>query len=141
MADDTQQRIGELEAQVQSLKAVRAKLERALEATDTYTWEWDLDSDTVERHPSFEQLFGIDAAELEPVFENFVARVHTNYREDVEEAFETAVDEGSSYHVRYPLTVDGEETWLEGQGDVVLEDGEPVRIVGTTRRIPEPEDA
>jgi len=141
MSTDTKDRIEELEAEVESLRAVRNKLIRALEATKTYAWEWDLESDTVDRYPRFETLFGVEAAELEPIFENFIARVHTDYRDDVVDAFETAIEEGSSYHVCYPLTIADEEIWLEGQGEVELEDGEPVRIVGTTRQIPEPEDA
>ncbi len=140
MSSDTKDRVSELEAEVASLRGVRDKLLRALEATKTYAWEWDLESDTVDRYPSFETLFGVEAAELEPIFENFIERVHTQYREDVVDAFESAIEEGSSYHVRYPLTLEDEEVWLEGQGEVELEDGEPVRIVGTTRQIPEPED-
>ncbi|MFB6109353.1 MAG: PAS domain-containing protein [Halodesulfurarchaeum sp.] len=133
---------GELEAKIESLERLRDTLLEALEATDTYAWEWDLESDTVERHPAFETLFRVDAAELEPIFENFVERVPTGYREEVVEAFETAIDEGSSYHVRYPLSLEGGEIWLEGQGDVKLDEaGNPERIVGTTRRIPAPEDA
>jgi PAS domain-containing protein len=139
MGDANQQRIGELEDEVESLRAVRDKLLDALQATNTYAWEWDLETDTVDRYPAFVTLFGVAAAELEPIFENFVARVHTDYRDDVVEAFETAIEEGTSYHVRYPLTLDDEEIWLEGQGEVVVEDGEPVKIVGITRQIPEPE--
>lgn len=141
MSSDTNDRIEALEAEVESLRALRDTLIRALEATKTYAWEWDLETDTVDRYPSFETLFGVDAAELEPIFENFIDRVHNEYREDVVDAFETAIEEGSSYHVRYPLTLADEEIWLEGQGEVELEDGEPVRIVGTTRQIPKPEDA
>lgn len=140
MATDTQGRIEELEREVESLRAVRDKLIRGLKATNTYAWEWDLETDTVDRYPSFESLFGVEAVELEPIFENFVDRVHTGYRDDVVDAFETAIAEGSSYHVRYPLTLGDEEIWLEGQGEVIVEDGERVRIVGTTRQIPEPED-
>ncbi|MDR5657006.1 PAS domain-containing protein [Halodesulfurarchaeum sp. HSR-GB] len=141
MPSDSTRRIRELEDRVESLEALRDTLLEALEATETYAWEWDIESDTVDRHPAFETLFGVDATELEPIFENFVERVHTAYREDVVEAFETAIEEGSSYHVQYPLTLGDEEIWLEGQGQVVLnDDGTPGRIVGTTRRIPEPED-
>lgn len=142
MATDSTERIRALEDEVESLERLRDKLLEALEATDTYAWEWDIESDTVDRHPSFETLFGVDAAELEPIFENFVERVPTGYREAVVEAFETAIDEGSAYHVQYPISLDEEEIWLEGQGEVKLDaDGTPERIVGTTRRIPEPEDA
>lgn len=141
MPSDTKHQIEELEAEVESLRAVRDKLIRALEATNTYAWEWDLESDTVDRYPSFETLFGVEATELEPIFENFIDRVHTEHREDVVDAFEGAIEQGSSYHVRYPLTLKDEEIWLEGQGEVELEGGEPVRIVGTTRQIPAPEDA
>lgn len=141
MSQDTTDRIDALEAELEEVRAVNDKLLRALEATRTYAWEWDLETDTVDRYPPFETLFGVDATELEPIFENFVERVPVDYRDGVVEAFETAIEEGSSYHVRYPLTLPDEEIWLEGEGEVELEDGEPVRIVGTTRQIPEPEDA
>ncbi len=141
MPSDSSDRVTELEHRVEELEAVRDKLVRALEATNTYAWEWDIETDTVDRYPAFETLFGIDAAELEPIFENFIERVHTAYRDDLIEAFETAIDEGTGYFVQYPLTLEGEEIWLEGDGEVELdEDGEPVSIVGTTRQIPEPED-
>ncbi|MFW5965739.1 MAG: PAS domain-containing protein [Halodesulfurarchaeum sp.] len=142
MAPDTDSRVETLEERVEHLEALRDRLLAALEAADTYAWEWDIASDTVERHPPFETLFGVEAAELEPIFENFIERVHTGYRDDVVEAFETAIEEGSSYHVTYPLTLEGEEIWLEGQGVVQVDAaGDPERIVGVTRRIPEPEDA
>lgn len=141
MAGDSREE--ELEAEVEALREVRNKLESALRATNTYTWEWDLETDTVERHPSGEWLFGVDAAELEPVFENFLQRVHTDQRDDVEEAFDRAADEGSTYHVTYQFRTGNDEwIWLEGQGEVLLnDDGTPARIVGTTRQIPEPESA
>lgn len=139
MPTDTEGRIEELEREVETLRSVRDKLIRGLKATNTYAWEWDLETDTVDRYPSFESLFGVEAVELEPIFENFVERVPVEYRDEVVEAFESAIEEGSSYHVRYPLTLGEESIWLEGQGEVIVENGEPVRIVGTTRRIPEPE--
>ncbi len=140
MSRDTTNQIEQLETQVAELQEVRDKLIEALEATNTYAWEWDLETDTVDRYPAFETLFGVDASELEPIFENFVSRMHTDYRDAVVEAFETAIEEGSAYHVQYPLTLDDEEIWLEGQGEAVLDaSGEPVRMVGTTRQIPEPE--
>ncbi|MDZ7850084.1 MAG: PAS domain-containing protein [Halodesulfurarchaeum sp.] len=139
MAPETADRIDELEAQIDELEAVRDKLISALKATNTYAWEWNLETDTVDRYPSFEALFDVDASELEPIFENFVDRVPAGYRDDVVAAFERAIDEGTSYHVQYPLKLASGEIWLEGQGDVVTEPGEPVRIIGTTRQIPEPE--
>ena len=142
MAPDTTNHESELETRVAELEAVRDKLLRALEATKTYAWEWDVETDTVDRYPDFETLFGVDAAELEPIFENFIDRVHTAYRDDVVDAFETAIEEGTGYHVQYPLTLGDEEIWLEGEGQVELDDEDnPVRIVGTTRQIPEPESA
>ncbi|MFW6384205.1 MAG: PAS domain-containing protein [Halodesulfurarchaeum sp.] len=140
MASETTDRIQELEARIEDLERVREKLITALETTNTYAWEWDLETDTVDRYPSFEQLFGVDATELEPIFENFVERMPPGYREDVVEAFETAIEEGSTYHVQYPLKLASGEIWLEGQGEVVTDEaGDAERIVGTTRQIPEPE--
>ncbi|MFW5922671.1 MAG: PAS domain-containing protein [Halodesulfurarchaeum sp.] len=139
MAPETTDRIAELEAQVEELETVRDRLLSALEATNTYAWEWNLETDTVDRYPAFEALFDVDASELEPIFENFVDRVPAGYRDDVVAAFERAIEEGTSYHVQYPLKLASGEVWLEGQGDVIAEGGEPVRIVGTTRQIPEPE--
>jgi PAS domain-containing protein len=140
MAPETTDRIDELETRVEELESVRDKLLSALKATNTYAWEWDLETDTVDRYPAFEMLFDVDASELEPIFENFVERVPTGYRDDVAEAFENAIEDGSSYHVQYPLNLASGEVWLEGQGDVLTDDeGEPVRIIGTTRQIPEPE--
>lgn len=140
MAPESTDRIDELETQIEELETVRDKLLSALKATNTYAWEWDLESDTVDRYPSFEALFNVDASELEPIFENFIERVPAGYRDDVVEAFERAIAEGSSYHVQYPLKLASGEVWLEGQGDIIVGDGgDPVRIVGTTRQIPEPE--
>ncbi|PSP86307.1 hypothetical protein BRC83_01190 [Halobacteriales archaeon QS_1_68_17] len=125
------------------LRATSDWLERALAASDTYAWNWDLETDTVERHPSFEELFGLDAEELEPLFENFFDRVRPEDREAVEAAFEAAAEEGSTYEVQYAIrTGDGSWGWLDGRGEVVTdEDGEPTRVLGTTRRIPGPENA
>ena len=139
MAPDSTDRVGELEARIEELEGVQDKLVSALKATNTYAWEWNLETDTVDRYPRFEELFDIDADQLEPIFENFVERVPAGYRDGVVEAFERAIDEGTSYHVQYPLRLASGEIWLEGQGDVIAEGGKPVRIIGTTRQIPEPE--
>ena len=139
MAPDSTDRVGELEARIEELEGVQDKLVSALKATNTYAWEWNLETDTVERYPRFEELFDVDASELEPIFENFVERVPAKYRDEVVEAFERAIEEGTSYHVQYPLRLASGEIWLEGQGDVITEGGSPVCIIGTTRQIPEPE--
>lgn len=128
----------ELEQKNDELATTRTRLERALQTTETYTFDWDLRADEIERHPTFESLFGHPSAAAKPVFDSFFDLVVPGHRERVEQEIAVAIEAGESYDLRYPMqTADDEVRWVRERAEVIVEDGEPRRALGTVTDITE----
>lgn len=97
-----------------------------------YLWDWDLATGRVRRHPETEQLFGLPAAELEPVAESFLEHVHPEDRARVAETLEEALTTGESYRLQYGLSCPRTDRATVAEHGTVLTDadGDPVRVVG-----------
>jgi len=118
---------------------VKRKLEIALETTDAGMWEWDLDRDVVERHPTLERLLGLDSGALGTNFYSFSDRIPSEHRERVRRRYEEASRTGGTFSIEFPIRRgDGSTMWIREQGTVLTDrDGEPTRIVGTSTDVTE----
>jgi PAS domain S-box-containing protein len=121
----------ELEQKNEQLQRVRERLELALSMTSTYTFEWVPEEDEIQRHPTFQELFGHPSETAQPVFDSFLELVHPEHRDRVTRRYREAIDEGQPYEITFPVgTADSEYVWVEERA-TVLEDEEPPRVVGT----------
>ncbi len=107
-------------------------LERALETTNTYTFDWVPTSGVIRRHPAFENLFGTDSEGAKPVFDAYFDFVRADHRDRVKERTRAAIDDGTGYDLVYPIDPQhGENRWVREQAEVVQADDGTIRVVGT----------
>lgn len=120
------------------LRATKDRMEFALEATDSYIFEIDLDSGVETRHGSFERLYGFAPGEV-PDSETFYREaVHPDDRETVRHVQqEKAPDNpGTSFELEYRTNPDhGDVRWLWAVGYVTGDDQS--RFIGLTTDITE----
>lgn len=118
---------------------LRDLFEFSLDAAGLYVWNWNLDAGTVERYPNSDRLFGLDKDQLEPMFDTYLQRIHSDHRDVVETTLRNALDTASPYQVEYSLEgANKSPVWIKEHGTVVTDDrGIPSHVVGTNILITE----
>jgi PAS domain S-box-containing protein len=121
------------------LERANARLELALEGTETGVWEWDVGTDEVTWDETMERLFGLGAGEFAGTRADYLDRIHPDDRPSLERAIECAVETGETYEVEHRLRPDPDGTirWIHGTGVVVSRDGHPDRVIGLARDVTE----
>jgi two-component sensor histidine kinase len=109
-----------------------ATVRDALEAANIGVWCWDLASDTVTWSRNLEALHRRAAGSFDGTYAGFRKDVHDDDWPAVEASLKEALRTHGSYRVRYRLAGhdDGEESWIELNGTVEVENGVPKRILG-----------
>lgn len=101
------------------------------------SWEWDIKANRVEWSDQLYAIFGLKKGEFEATFEGYLAALHPEDREQIQEiiqqSFETGQPFGTDHRVQWP---DGTIRWVHGQGDVLRDaNGEPIRMSGTAQDV------
>jgi two-component sensor histidine kinase len=109
-----------------------ATVRDALEAAQIGVWCWELESDTVTWSRNLEALHRRAAGSFEGTYAGFRKDVHDDDWPAVEASLKEALRTHGSYRARYRLPVhdDGEESWIESNGTVEVENGVPKRMLG-----------
>ena len=109
----------------------------AMRAARMGTWSWDLAIGRVEWDEHTSELFGMDGAEFAGTFDAWEARLHPDDREWVAEEIADAVAERRPFRFDHRCVwPDGSVHWLEGVGEMVLDDeGEVVGATGVTLNV------
>jgi PAS domain S-box-containing protein len=117
-ADDvTDQRLAE-----QRSADLYQHLQLALEAGDLGTWRWDMTTGAVTWDERLEWLFGLEPGEFDGTYDAWVAVLHPDDRDHVEEVVTAAVESKSSYQIDHRVVWrDGSIHWLQGRGSVTLD--------------------
>ena len=114
------------------LRAVRDRMELALEATDAVVWNRDVGTDEVTYYPDSAGLYG-DAVET---FQDFIAQVHPEDRDAVRGAVDEATATAGEYGTEFRVERGGEVRWHAARGRVETDDdGDPVAVYGVTRDV------
>ncbi len=120
-------------------RAVRQRLERALRASRTCTWENDVTSGRVIFDVAWAEMLGRPPGETEGGARALIAEAHPEDRALLfAELRRTMLGEADDYHVEHrAATAAGEWIWISSQGRVVERDdlGRARRIVGTSTDI------
>lgn len=128
---------GELERIVNS----EAQLREAQTLASIGSWEWDIRKDTITWSDELYRMYGVAAEDQETFdtsFDSFMALIHPNDRELLGATVQKAMETHERYSVDHRLVrPDGEVRFLHGQGAVVVEDGEPVRMYGIAQDVTE----
>ena len=114
------------------LRAVRDRMELALEAADAVVWNREVGTDEVTYYPDSAGLYGDAVA----TFRDFIAQVHPEDRDAVRGAINEATETVGEYGVEFRTERDGEVRWRAARGRVETDDdGDPVTLYGVTRDI------
>jgi two-component sensor histidine kinase len=109
----------------------------ALEAGQIAVWSWDIRSKRVVWSRNVEEICGITAPSpqaAETILEN---NIHPDDRPAVVAALREAVGTRTARRVQYRLSpaAGAEERWMETLAAVVVENGEPVKLIGLCRDV------
>src|SRR5262249_37723453 len=114
-------------------------ISNALEAGNIGVWAWDIQTNRVTWSANLEQIHRLPQGRFEGTFAAFENDVHPEDRAAVRAAIEDSLRSHKPYRALYrlPPAPDSDERWLESVGAVIVEDGRPVRMVGTCRDVTE----
>ena len=128
-------------------KLTEIKLSRANElfelaalAVNCLIYDWDIESDTVDRNHGLTRLLGYTLEESQPTFEWWSDRIHP---EDLSQgAFKRDMSTVDRYCLEYRvLHRNGDYLWVQDMGIVVSKESRAVRVVGSIRDITKGKEA
>jgi PAS domain S-box-containing protein len=111
------------------------RLQLALEAAGTGSWEWDLVAGTVDRSATAAGLLGLDGHPSAPAY----THIHPDDRAAVAVAQEHAVRVDGRFDVEFRVPqADGSMRWVHSRAELLRDPhGEPSRIVGVSLDVTE----
>ncbi len=103
------------------------------------SWRWDLATDTVTWDDELRRLWELDPGQEVRRYQDFLARVHPEDREEVERAVRHARETGGNLdHEFRVLLPDGRVRWLADMGRVTLDAaGKPLYLAGVCMDVTE----
>ena len=129
----------ELRQQTERAQLSEERLRLALDAARMGTWDWDIPNHKVTNSPSLEANFGLVVGSLEDTYEGFLAKVHPEDRESIEQSVIRALSEKADYDVEFRVIwPDNSIHWIAGKGQIYYdENGQAVRMLGINMDITE----
>ncbi len=120
-------------------RSIAERLQLATSAASIGTWDYDLNSGTLSWDARCKALFGLSPDRLVSYEGTFLAGLHPDDRDRVDEAVRTALASPaqSRFETEYRSIglEDGKKRWLAAHGNVLFENGKAVRFIGTLRDI------
>ena len=103
------------------------------------SWEWDMGSDTIVWSDELYRIFGVAPQEFEATYEGFLAHVHPDHRQLVNESVARALQTDVPYEIDLDVVrPDGSVRACHSLGRLVRDEkGRPLRIHGTTQDVTE----
>jgi signal transduction histidine kinase len=131
---------GQLRAvrQQQALARSETRLKEAQRLARIGSWTHEVATGAVEWSDQVFRIFEMDPALTQPSYERFLQWVHPQDKDQVRQAYETAVRERKPYnHVHRLLFPGGRVKYVRQQGVTEYQDDRPVRSLGTVQDITE----
>ncbi len=144
--EDLLERVRELEAEVEELRHDRddlekkaARLGQAEELALLGHWELDIVNDTLTWSDEIYRIFDLEPQEFGATYDYFIANVHPDDRDAVNEAYTRSVRDRSGYDIVHRLLLkDGRVRYVNERCTTEYdESGQPVRSLGTVQDITE----
>jgi PAS domain S-box-containing protein len=134
-----QQEIVEREEIQDSLQESEARLTLALEAGKIGIWDWHIQTNKTLWSPNLGLMYGLPIDTLSPNCEDFLKLVYPEDRERFQKCVSTSIEKKVDFVCEYRIVGgDSSLNWLISRGKVYCnENGEPMRMIGTTRDISE----
>jgi len=119
------------------LRKMNQQLSLALSATKIGFWDWDLQKNRIVWSREHEELYGLAPGTFGGTYQSFVACVHPEDLNSIQNAVNQALGQRSDYCHEYRVVwPDGSIHWIEGKGKFFYnEAGDAVRMVGTVTEI------
>jgi diguanylate cyclase (GGDEF)-like protein/PAS domain S-box-containing protein len=121
----------------------RSRLSEAQHIAQVGSWEWDIDTDRLQWSDELYRILGIDAAQFPASFAGFLATVHPEDRDRVQQAINTSLDSRQAHEVEYRfLHADGGVRLMHARGRVVTDRaGQVTGMMGSGQDITERDEA
>lgn len=133
----TQQDITEQKTASEALQRSEERLSMALQASSTGLWEWEVNTNKLYWSPELRKIYGVKPSEA-MTYEKYVAMIHPEDREKANQVAYQSMQTGETYQFEHRIIRrDGTTHWLLGTGKAYLENGKPVRMIGTSMNIDE----
>ena len=114
-----------------ALRQSEERMRFSLEAANFGTWEWNIATGQVRWSDNMERVHHQRPGSFTGKFDSFLQTIHPEDRDRVLAAINDSIKKDAKYHAEYRnIGQDGEVVWLEAQGRVIREDGQPKRMMG-----------
>ena len=123
-----------------NLRREQQMLSEAQRIAHLGSWGWNILTNELSWSDEVYRIFGLKPQECGATYDTFLASVHADDRESVEEAVNRALtDSGAGYSMEHRVVhPDGSHRIVHGRGDVTFDStGRPVRMIGTLHDITE----
>ena len=126
----------------EELRDGESRLSVAMAAGQMGSWEWRMADNTVIWSEALERIHGLQPGTFDGTLEAFLADVHPDDRESVQETIAGSMETGE-HEIEYRIIrPDGQLRWVLGKGRLMREaDGTPARMVGVCMDISERKQA
>ena len=112
------------------------QLEEAQRIAHLGSYEWDVSKDTVWWSPELSRILGVEPGALRPALEGFLARVHADDRLAARATLQKAMRDRTPFEIEGRVVrPDGSIRLLHARNAWILEQNEPVKLVGTAQDV------
>ncbi len=131
--------IEERKSTVRTLRQVRDSLAEAQRVARLGNWDWDIANNKLSWSDEIYRIFGLKVQEFGANYEAFLASVHPDDRQGVQEAVDRALQERIPYSIDHRIVLpDGSERIVHEQAEVTFDEhGKAVHMMGTVQDITE----
>jgi PAS domain S-box-containing protein len=134
--------IAEREAGRGELLALTSGMREAQALAHIGSWEWDIRRDVVTWSDELYRIYGLDPAAGPVDYTRYLESIHPDDREFVNATVRRAREEQRPYAFEHRvLRADGSVRTVAGRGRVIVEGGEPVKMLGTAQDVTEQRQA
>jgi PAS domain S-box-containing protein len=128
--------LAEQEEGNEALARTASRLSEAQALAHIGSWEWDIKRDVVTWSDELYRIFGSSPDSSPGGYAAYIERLPPEEREFVNETVTRAYVDGRPFAFEHTLRrEDGTERIIAARGQVVLEDGEPVLMLGTSQDV------
>jgi PAS domain S-box-containing protein len=130
--------LAEREAATRALAQTASRLTEAQALAHIGSWVWDVRKDVVTWSDELYRIFGVEHGSGPLTYETYLGLVHPDDRGFTEGLVRQAAVDGKPFAMEYRIVrPGGDERIVLGQGRVVLQGGEVVRMLGTAQDVTE----
>ncbi|MCK4743344.1 MAG: response regulator [Sulfuriflexus sp.] len=122
---------------ITALRKSEERLSLSQQFANIGTWDWDILSGELYWSDRIWPIFGYKKQVTETTYDNFLAAIHSDDRQNVIDAVTNCIENGEIYNIEHRVVwPDGSVHWVHGSGDVVrAENGQALNMLGMVQDI------